>query len=108
MLRQLANLLDKTGRELFYFYIVPRLCKLCQPPSDGVTVTSLAGDIWRFLEGQGKDSWASASATWKKRLGDGDVDGSEVLQLDGLEPERLHGMAEEALKTHDAQIARGA
>ncbi|KAK4546128.1 hypothetical protein LTR36_002265 [Oleoguttula mirabilis] len=109
MLRQLADLLDKSGKELFYYYTVPRLCKTCQPPNDGSTVTSLAGDVWRFLPGQMKGLWASVSAALKKCLGDGDGDGLAMLQLDSLEHEvlRLHGMAEEAIKSHAARESAG-
>ncbi|KAK5122391.1 hypothetical protein LTR85_003975 [Meristemomyces frigidus] len=107
MLRQLANLLDKSGKELFYYYMVPRLCRAYEPASDGSTVMSKAGDIWRFSRGPTKTSWASASAVWKKRLGDGDVDGLEVLQLDSLEPEvvRLHTLAAKAMESHAARKA---
>lgn len=110
MLRQLADLLDKSGRELFYYYAVPHLCKTVHPARDGSTVTSMAGDVWRFLPGQMKDSWASASSALKKMLGNGDVDGLEVLQLDSLEPEvlRLHGMTVAAIQSHEGKKARKA
>lgn len=97
-LRQLAALLDKTGKELFYYYTVPHLGKEMYPAM-GDTVTSKAADIWRFLGGPAKDSWLQASVNLKKRLGDGDVDGLETLQLDSLDAEtlRLHDLALEAI-----------
>lgn len=102
MLRLLASLLDISGKELCYYYVVPRLCKAYHPPRDGSTVMSMAADVWRFLPGRTKDLWASASRAVKKQLGDGDVGGVEMLQLDSLEPEvlRLHEMAQEAMKSH--------
>jgi len=105
MLRQLANLLDKSGKELFYYFAVPRLCKAYLPPRNGSTVTSEAADMWRFLSGQMKDIWTSASGMLKKQLGDGDVEGLELLQLCSLEPEvlGLHRMVEDAMKSHAAR-----
>ncbi|KAF2480759.1 hypothetical protein BDY17DRAFT_326637 [Neohortaea acidophila] len=99
MLRQLANLFDKTGKTLFYYYTVPRLCQQVYPPSKGETVTGQAAGSWRFLAGREKEKWYLASAKLKKILGDGDIAGLEVLQLDGAEPEvfRLHDMAMEAI-----------
>lgn len=99
MLRQLADLLDKTGKTLFYYYAVPRLCKQCYPPTTGETVTSKAAEVWRFLPGSEKAHWLSASARLKKQLGDGDVAGLEVLQLDSLDEGvlRLHTVTQKAL-----------
>ncbi|KAK5737432.1 hypothetical protein LTR17_006659 [Elasticomyces elasticus] len=45
MLRQLADLFDKTGMRLFYYYMVPRLCMRYSPPRDGSTVTGKAADV---------------------------------------------------------------
>lgn len=100
MLRQLADLFDKTGKMLFYYYVVPWLCKQCQPPTSGDTVTSKAADTWRFLSGREKGEWLEASASMKQRLGDGDVQALEVLQLDGLGDEvlRLHELARTHLR----------
>ncbi|EMC91431.1 hypothetical protein BAUCODRAFT_39604 [Baudoinia panamericana UAMH 10762] len=102
MLRQLADLLDKTGKELFYYYLVPHLCQEYRPPRDGSTVTGKAGDVWRFLPGMQKNLWCSASNALKKQLGDGDVTGLDILLLGSSEPQvlRLHGMAEEAIQLH--------
>ena len=98
MLRQLADLFDNTGKVLFYYYVVPRLCKQCHPPSAGETVTIKAADIWRFLSGVEKENWLNASANLKKQLGDGDIVGLETLQLDSLDREvlRLHERAQAA------------
>ncbi|KAK3621211.1 hypothetical protein LTR56_022921 [Elasticomyces elasticus] len=107
MLRQLADLLDKTGMRLFYYYMVPKLCMMYSPPRDGSTVTSKASDIWRFLKGPQKALWCSANQMVKTQLGDGDVLGLEMLQLDSLEPEvlRLHNMATEASARHEVRCA---
>ncbi|KAK3620871.1 hypothetical protein LTR56_023144 [Elasticomyces elasticus] len=103
MLRQLADLFDKTGMRLFYYYMVPRLCMRYSPPRDGSTVTGKAADVWRFLKGLEKAPWCSANQMVKTQLGDGDVLGLEMLQLDSLEPEvlKLHDMAMEALAGHE-------
>ena len=95
MLRQFADLFDKTGKILFYYYVVPRLCKETYPPTAGQTVTGQAAKIWRFLPGVVKNEWRVASAGAKKRLGDGDIGGLEVLELGSLDPEvmRLHELA---------------
>ena len=99
MLRQLADLFDKTGKILFYYYAVPRLCKQSHPPTARKTVTGQAADVWRFMAGTGKEKWRKQSAKVKKQLGDGDVMGLEMLQLDNLDVEvlRLHELAEAAL-----------
>ena len=89
MLRQLADLFDKTGKILFYYYAVPRLCKRTYPPTAGETVTGEAAKAWRLLVGAEKEKWRSASAGVKKRLGDGDVGGLEVLELGSLDAEVL-------------------
>ncbi|KAK5693676.1 hypothetical protein LTR97_010245 [Elasticomyces elasticus] len=105
MLRQLADLFDKTGMRLFYYYMVPRLCMMYSPPRDGSTVTSKASDIWRFLKGPQKAVWCSTNQMVKTQLGDGDVLGLEMLQLDSLEPEvlKLHYRAVEALAGHEVR-----
>ena len=99
MLRQLADLFDHTGKTLFYYYTVPRLCKQSYPPTSGETVTSKAAEIWRFLAGSEKAKWLIASVRLKKVLGDRDVGGLETLQLDNLDREvlALHGLAQTGL-----------
>ena len=89
MLRQLADLFDKTGKILFYYYAVPRLCKRTYPSTAGETVTGEAAKAWRLLFGAEKEKWRTASAGVKKRLGDGDVGGLEVLELGSLDAEVL-------------------
>jgi hypothetical protein len=74
-LRHLAERFDATGKELFYYYIVPRLCQQYYPPCDGKTLTSLAAEIWRSMLGAEKEVWRIMSGIVKKHLGDGDVDG---------------------------------
>ena len=95
MLRQLADRFDRTGKILFYYYMVPRLCKQTSPPGVGDTVTSQAADIWKFYDAQGKEVWRAASSKLKKALGDGRIDGLETLQLDSMDVEvlRLHEIA---------------
>jgi hypothetical protein len=95
MLRQLADLFDKTGKILFYYYAVPRLCKKTYPPTAGETVTGEAARVWLFLPGAEKEKWRTASAGVKKRLGDGDIAGLEVLELGSLDAEvlSLHELA---------------
>ncbi|KAK5681534.1 hypothetical protein LTS10_006066 [Elasticomyces elasticus] len=107
MLRQLADLFDKTGMRLFYYYMVPRLCMRYSPPRDGSTVTGKAADVWRFLKGPEKALWCSANQMVKTQLGDGGVLGLEMLQLSSLDPEvlKLHRMAVEALVGHEKRCA---
>ena len=78
MLRQLADRFVKTGKILFYYYMVPRLCKQCHPPTTGETVASQAAELWRFLRAREKDEWLNASATLKKKLGDGNIEELET------------------------------
>ena len=103
LLRQLADLFNKTGKVLFYYYAVPRLCKQTYPPTLGDTVTSQAADIWKLLPGAEKEKWCIASSSMKKRLGDGDLAGLVVFELESLDGEvlRLHGIAAAALKSHE-------
>ena len=105
MLRQLADRFDKTGKVLFYYYVVPRICKQTHPPQLGETVNSMAAEVWRFLAGSEKDHWYEESAKLKRRLGDGDVAGVDTLQLDNLDPGvlKLHEMAESALRSHESR-----
>ena len=101
-LRQLADLFEKTGKVLFYYYTVPRLCKQTYPPTLGETVTSQAADVWKLLPGAEKEKWSNASAAVKKKLGDGDLAGLSVLELDSMDGEvlRLHELAAKVLKAH--------
>ena len=107
MLRQLANLFDKTGKILSYYYTVPWLCKQTYPPALGETVTGQAAERWRFLPGIKKKAWLCAGLKLKKQLGDGDISGLETLQLDSLDPEvlRLHELSQEALRCHQEKDA---
>ena len=100
MLRQLADRFDATGKVLFYYYVVPRLCKQVYPPSKGDTVTSQAADMWRYLPGAEKNRWAATSLRLKKQLGDGDIEGLEMLRLDSLDPDvlKLHQLAQDAIE----------
>ena len=101
MLRQIADVFDaKTGKTLFYYYAVPHLCKRNYPPSEGETVTGQAVEGWRFLPGKEKEGWRIASVMVKKMLGDGKVEGLEVLRLESLDAEvvRLHELVENVLE----------
>lgn len=100
MLRQLADRFDATGKVLFYYYVVPRLCKQAYPPSKGDTVTSQAADMWRYLPEAEKDRWAVTSSRLKKQLGYGDIGGLDMLQLDSLDVDvlKLHQLAQEAIE----------
>ena len=106
MLRQLADRFDRTGKILFYYYMVPRLCKQTSPPSVGDTVTSQAADIWKFYDAQGKEVWRTASSKLKKALGNGRVDGLETLQLDSMDMEvlRLHEIARSTVAASEAKF----
>lgn len=106
MLRQLADRFDRTGKILFYYYMVPRLCKQTSPPSVGDTVTSQAADIWKVYDAQGKEVWRAASSKLKKALGDGRMDGLEVLQLDSMDVEvlRLHEIARSTIAASKAKF----
>ena len=66
-------------------------------------MTSQAADVWKLLPGAEKAKWCNASDSVKKRLGDGDLAGLCVLELDTLDEEvlRLHELAAEVLKAHD-------
>jgi hypothetical protein len=105
MLRQLADLFDRTSMILFYYYAVPRLCKQTYPPTLGETVMSQAADVWKLLSRAEKEKWCNVSASVKKRLGDGDLAGLSVLELDTLDMEvvRLHEFATEALKAREQE-----
>lgn len=107
MLRQLADLLDPNGEELFYYYVVPRLCKEDMFPADGTTISDIAADVRRFSPGKAKDKWKEASAGLRKQLGDGDAGGLVTLGLDRLEGcvLKLHGMAREGIEAHWVKIS---
>ncbi len=69
--------------------------KEAYPPIAGDTVTGDAAKLWRYLPGVEKEKWCNASASVKKRLGDGDMAGLDVLELGSLDAEvlRLHDLA---------------
>lgn len=69
--------------------MVPLLRKQCHPSTTGETVTSRAADLWRFLPDTEKTKWLDASAKVIKELGDGDIRGLELLQLDSLDGDVL-------------------
>ena len=88
---------------LFYYYVVPHLCKQSCPPTAGETVTGQADDIWRSLPGLEKDDWWKASAKLKSLLGDGEIIGLVTLKLETLDRDvlRLHDLAEIAIQAHE-------
>lgn len=94
MLRQIADLFDKTVT-LFYYYAVPHPCKQNYPPTAGETVTGQAAEVWRFLEAKAKGEWQKAAAKVKKM----DLEGLEMLRLESLDAGvlRLHGLARDVL-----------
>lgn len=106
MLRQLADLFEKTGKTLFYYYTVPRLCKQSYPSTAGETVTGQAADVWILQTASEKAKWCNASADVKKRLGDGNVGGLEVLELGSLHQEvlKLHELTAAALRSHEGRM----
>ncbi|KAF2169052.1 hypothetical protein M409DRAFT_21061 [Zasmidium cellare ATCC 36951] len=100
LLRQLADLLDPTGKEFFYYYATPHLWKSIRPTDLDETIASVAHRLWMLMPGTMKKQWATESARAKKLLGDGNVDGLNRLRLerDCEEVWKLHEMAEEAMK----------
>lgn len=107
MLRQLAHILEPTGRELFYYSATPPLWKTIRPTEIDETISSVTQRLWMFLPGHMKKRWKMESARTKKLLGDGHIDGLERLQLDGDSEEvwKLHQMTKEAMKVHDVKKA---
>lgn len=101
-LRRVAQMLDYSGKELFHYYMVPRLCTSIYPQPDGSTVTSISAGIWKSLSGSRKGMWLDASNKLKKDLGDGDLLGLETLMLESLDTEvvRLRRLAKEDLEDH--------
>ena len=101
-LRRVAQMLDETGKELFHHYMVPQLCATIQPRPDGSTVTGISSEVWRFLPGERRLVWWGASRGLKKRLGDGEVEALETLELGGTDTEglRLQGLAGEEWEGH--------
>ncbi|KAK4500075.1 hypothetical protein PRZ48_008261 [Zasmidium cellare] len=100
LLRQLANILDPTGKEFFYYYATPHLWKSIRPTDVDETMASVAHRLWQFMPGSMKKRWAMESARTKKLLGDGYIEGLDRLQLDRdcEEVWKLHEMTEECLK----------
>lgn len=107
MLRQLADILDRYGRELFYYYATPHLWKAIRPTDVDETIASVAHRMWMFMPGHMKKQWEMESARTKKLLGDGSIEGLDRLQLDQdcEEGWKLHDMTEEAMKVHDVKKA---
>ena len=100
ILRQLADLIDRSGKELFYYFVYPRLCKMIQPCPANLNIASIAQEIWKLMEGERKKQWELASVRTKRLLGDGNIEGLEKIQLDGIDEDvlRLHEMTECAVK----------
>ena len=103
-LRRIADMMHKSGKDLFHHYMFPRLCKALKPPVNGDTVASVSADIWRFLSGVARGEWLVASRDIKQQLGNGDVLGLDRIRLDGADAEvfQLHSLAETALESHMA------
>lgn len=100
LLRQLADLLDRSGKELFYYFAYPRLCKIIQPCPANLDIASIAQEIWKLMEGRDKKEWERANATTKRLLGDGNIEGLAKIQLDGGDEDvlKLHEMTKCAVK----------
>ena len=109
-LRRIAEMMHKTGKDLFHHFMYPRLCRSLRPPVNGDTVASVSADIWRFLSGVARGEWLAASRDIKQQLGNGDVLALERIQLNGEDAEvfKLHALAETALESHMASRKIGA
>ncbi|CZT18209.1 uncharacterized protein RCC_04052 [Ramularia collo-cygni] len=107
-LHQLADLFDRTGRVLFYYYVYPRLWRRMRPLNADESIASFAQDLWRFAQGAVVQEWQVAEVDVKKMLGDGDVNGLALLRLGGLHPRvlRFHEMAEQAVGGRFGDIER--
>ncbi|KAH9825908.1 hypothetical protein Tdes44962_MAKER10130 [Teratosphaeria destructans] len=105
MLRHLSHRFDTIGRELFFYYVVPRLCKQSTPPRHSNNVVGLAREIWAGLIEREKETWLAANAMFTGELDKGDVHGLVFLELGSLDGKvtSLHDMAETAVKLHDAK-----
>lgn len=99
MLRQLADLFDPTGRELFYYFATPHLWKTIRPTEVEETISSIMHRMWMFMPGHLKKQWEMESTWAKKLLGDGNIDGLDRLQLDQdcEDVWKLHEMTEDAM-----------
>ncbi|KAK4616323.1 hypothetical protein CLAFUW4_10372 [Fulvia fulva] len=100
LLRQLADLLDPTGKEFFYYYVYPHLWKYIKPTEVDETIAAVAHGLWQFLKGKDKEGWRRASRDAKKLLGDGDINGLTRLALESKDPDtlKLHEMMRKALR----------
>ncbi|KAM3414889.1 hypothetical protein BST61_g10032 [Cercospora zeina] len=98
-LRQLANLFDTRGKTLFYYYAYPHVYKRLRPPDVDQTVASVVHDKWRLMGVPMKTTWQTYGRRVTKLLGDGNVDGLDLLELDGTDPDvfELHRKTEEVL-----------
>ncbi|EME39554.1 hypothetical protein DOTSEDRAFT_28687 [Dothistroma septosporum NZE10] len=100
LLRQLADLLDASGKEFFYYYVYPHLWKCIRPTDVDETIAAVAHALWQFMKGADKEEWSRASGDAKKLLGDGNVVGLMRLELESEDSEvlRLHEMVRKLLK----------
>ncbi|KAF2212710.1 hypothetical protein CERZMDRAFT_97205 [Cercospora zeae-maydis SCOH1-5] len=98
-LRQLADLFDKGGKVLFYYYAFPHVWRRLRPPEVDQTVASVVHDKWRLMGVPMKTTWQTYGGRVKKLLGDGNVDGLESLELDSTDPDvfELHRQMKEVL-----------
>ena len=98
-LRQIADLFDATGRVLFYYYAYPHVWKRLRPPEVDQTVASVVHEEWRCMRPPRKGIWEMHGRRVKKLLGDGNVDGLDLLELDSLDHDvlELHTVTEEIL-----------
>ncbi|GIZ49400.1 hypothetical protein CKM354_001243000 [Cercospora kikuchii] len=98
-LRQVADLFDATGMVLFYYYAYPHVWKRLRPPEVDQTVASVVHEHWRRMSLPQKGTWEIYGRRAKKLLGDGDVDGLDLLELDSMDPDvfDLHRITEETL-----------
>ncbi|KAF2765174.1 hypothetical protein EJ03DRAFT_219012 [Teratosphaeria nubilosa] len=103
MLRHLSGRFDNTGRELFLYYVVPRLCKQYTPPRHSNNVLGLAREIWADLIEREKETWWAANVMFRGELEKGDEHGLVFMELGSLDGKviSLHDMAETALKLHE-------
>lgn len=87
-LRQLADQLDHSGKELFYYYAFPHIWTV-RPLAINQTVASEVHGFWRAMDGKSSAVWQGWSQKVKKLLGDGNVDGLDMLSLDQLNEDVL-------------------
>ncbi|PPJ59071.1 hypothetical protein CBER1_01751 [Cercospora berteroae] len=98
-LRQVADLFDAPGKILFYYYAYPHVWKRLRPPEVDQTVASVVHEQWRRMSLPQKGTWEMHGRRVKKLLGDGDIDGLDLLELDSVDPDvcDLHRVTEEIL-----------